>query len=183
MGNASKKRSASRASKPQGHSQTAKDSLERRTEIGVFMLVAYKMLRADNPKGGKHESVHTVWTGFNEAFREFFPDEDAIACQKEFAKNGLIVTSPFRGGALLRPTLDLLHEPTKEEIAIAARVSKFIPGFKVAHAARQEAYRARRDAGSAPAKSNAKRSVKERKAHELMASGDIDAAIEKLGYR
>ena len=184
MANTKKKAVASRSKKHSSfHSTTDKDSAERRTEIAIFTLVGYSMLRSDDPKkkGAKHSRLHTVWTGFNTVFREFFPDEDPIQCQKQMVDDGLIVTTPFRGGALLQPTIDLLREPTEEERAIAKRVRAFIPEALARYQAAQAAYKAGKN--GAEAKDKPKGSRKELKAATLMKDGDVEKALEVLGYK
>jgi hypothetical protein len=184
MTNQRKKSVAPRTKKSKvGHSRTVKNSDERRIEIGIFTLVAYKELRGEHPETGeKYRGLHTVWSGFNEAFRRFFPDENPVEWQNALKATGLITLSRFTGGALLQPTLDLLSEPGPGELEMAARVNAFLPGFLVEHKEKRDAYLAARSGKAAPGKKVGKLSTAERKAHKLAAAGNIDAAIEALGY-
>lgn len=60
-----------------------------------FVLQAIEKLRTKNYKG-----IHVVYSGFNEAFREYF-NEDPIQCVSYLEKQGLVVTHPVKGGVML----------------------------------------------------------------------------------
>ena len=63
-----------------------------------FVLLAIKKLK--NPK---YKGLHTVFTGFNQAFREYFEGEDPVAALRSLAEQGKIVVRPAKGGALIYP--------------------------------------------------------------------------------
>src|SRR3989344_484613 len=66
-----------------------------------FILQAIEKLRTKNYKG-----IHVVYSGFNEAFREYF-NEDPIQCVSELEKQGLVVTHPVKGGVMLYNANDI----------------------------------------------------------------------------
>lgn len=145
---------------------TKRSDLERRTELAVFALVAFGKFQERAPE---YPRVHTVFSGFNEAFREFFSDEDPVRCMKQLASEGLIEFRLARGGAVYRPSIDLLREPTDEERAIAFRVGKFLTGFLAAHTAAKNG--------------NQKRKPVEEEAEKLFAAGKSVEALRLLGYK
>lgn len=62
----------------------------------AFITRAIERLRLPDQKG-----IHTVFSGFNEAFREYFPGEDPVAWTKKLAGEGKLVVRPVKGGAML----------------------------------------------------------------------------------
>lgn len=60
-----------------------------------FVLRAIRKLRKPPYKG-----IHTVYSGFNAAFREYF-NEDPVPATKHLAQSGSIVVRPAKGGATL----------------------------------------------------------------------------------
>lgn len=58
-----------------------------------FVKKAIKNLRKPPYKG-----IHTVYSGFNKAFRDYF-DEDPVEATKELSSKGIIVTRFAKGGA------------------------------------------------------------------------------------
>lgn len=63
-----------------------------------FILDAIVKLRTP---AGKSKGIHSVFSGFNEAFRAYFPGEDPVAWTQKLAAEGKIVTRLVRGGAML----------------------------------------------------------------------------------
>ncbi len=63
-----------------------------------FVLEAIVKLRAPNARS---RGIHSVYSGFNEAFRAYFPGEDPVAWTQKLAAEGKIVTRLVRGGAML----------------------------------------------------------------------------------
>jgi hypothetical protein len=62
-----------------------------------FVLRAIERLR----KGG-YRGIHTVYSGFNDAFRlQFGKDSDPVGVTTRMAKDGKVVTRPVRGGVML----------------------------------------------------------------------------------
>lgn len=64
----------------------------------AFILEAIVKLRATDAKS---KGIHSVFSGFNEAFRSYFPGEDPVAWTKKLADEGKLVTRLVRGGAML----------------------------------------------------------------------------------
>jgi hypothetical protein len=61
-----------------------------------FTLKAIQTLRKP-----PHKGIHSVFSGFNAAFREYFPDLDPVQTVIELAEKEIIVSRRTRGGALL----------------------------------------------------------------------------------
>lgn len=59
-----------------------------------FVMRAIKNLR------GKYRGIHTVFSGFNEAFRKYFA-EDPRPVTQELAAKGIIEIRPVKGGVML----------------------------------------------------------------------------------
>lgn len=59
-----------------------------------FVVRAIKKLR------GKYRGIHCVFSGFNEAFRQYF-GEDPRGTTQELAAKGIIVIRPVKGGVML----------------------------------------------------------------------------------
>lgn len=80
-----------------------------------FIVRAIKKLR------GKYRGIHTVFSGFNEAFRQYF-GEDPRPVTQEMAAKGIIEIRPVKGGVMLylkgeapRAGADVLEKILKEE--------------------------------------------------------------------
>lgn len=73
---------------------TEKDQGERLTQA-EFVKKAIVSLRKDPYKG-----IHSVYSGFNEAFRSYFND-DPIKWTNQLAAEGVIETRPVRRGIML----------------------------------------------------------------------------------
>lgn len=61
-----------------------------------FVLKAIERLRVPPYKG-----IHAVFSGFNDAFREYFPLLDPVDVTNQLANEGKIVIRPARGGVIL----------------------------------------------------------------------------------
>lgn len=61
-----------------------------------FIKKAIVTLRKDGYKG-----IHTVYSGFNEAFKDYFEGANPIDATNALAKEGKIVIRPVRGGVML----------------------------------------------------------------------------------
>lgn len=48
-----------------------------------------------------YKGIHCVFSGFNEAFREYFPLLDPVDVTNQLAKEGKIVIRPARKGVIL----------------------------------------------------------------------------------
>lgn len=61
-----------------------------------FVLKAIERLRVPPYKG-----IHSVYSGFNGAFREYFPLLDPVDFTNQMCKEGKIVLRPVKGGVIL----------------------------------------------------------------------------------
>ena len=75
-----------------------------------FVVQAVKKLRKDPYRG-----IHTVYSGFNEAFRKYF-GTNPIEATSKLAAEGKIEIRPFKGGAMLFLPGEAPQRPTLEEV-------------------------------------------------------------------
>ena len=61
-----------------------------------FIKKAIVSLRKDNYKG-----IHTVYSGFNNAFKKYYDGENPIDVTNKLAGEGKIVIRPVKGGVML----------------------------------------------------------------------------------
>ena len=61
-----------------------------------FVKQAILKLRAGNYRG-----IHTVYSGFNIAFKKYFDGEDPVKITNKLAEEGKIVIRPTKGGVVL----------------------------------------------------------------------------------
>jgi hypothetical protein len=61
-----------------------------------FVLLAIKKLRT-----GEFKGIHSVYSGFNEAFKIYFNGADPVQATSKLAREGKIVIRPVRGGVIL----------------------------------------------------------------------------------
>jgi len=72
-----------------------------------FVLKAIKSLR----EGTRGKGIHTVWSGFNKAFRDYFGDKaDPIAITTQMRKDGQIAVLLAKGGVKLYIRTDLTEK-------------------------------------------------------------------------
>ena len=83
---------------------------ERKLTEEEFVLQAIKKLRKDPYRG-----IHSVFSGFNEAFRKYFQTNPVEATSK-LAAEGKIETRPFKGGVMLFLPGEAPKRPSAEEI-------------------------------------------------------------------
>ena len=50
---------------------------------------------------GDYRGIHSVYSGFNEAFKKYFDGEDPVKATNQLAKEGKIVIRPAKGGVVL----------------------------------------------------------------------------------
>ena len=67
---------------------------ERLTHL-EFVIRAIEKLRTEKSRG-----IHSVYSGFNQAFRDYF-EEDPVPVTTALVKEGKLVTRPVRGGVML----------------------------------------------------------------------------------
>jgi hypothetical protein len=75
-----------------------------------FVIQAIKKLRKDPFRG-----IHSVYSGFNEAFRKYF-GSNPIETINRLAAEGKVETRPFKGGAMLFLPGEAPKRPTAEEV-------------------------------------------------------------------
>lgn len=61
-----------------------------------FVKRAIVSLRKEGYKG-----IHTVYSGFNEAFKKYFEGENPIEATNKLSQEGKIVIRPVKGGVML----------------------------------------------------------------------------------
>ncbi|MBI3015696.1 MAG: hypothetical protein HYY65_11715 [Candidatus Tectomicrobia bacterium] len=61
-----------------------------------FVRRAIVSLRKEGYKG-----IHTVFSGFNDAFKRYFAGENPVEVTKRLADEGKIVLRPVRGGVMI----------------------------------------------------------------------------------
>jgi len=64
--------------------------------VEEFILKAIESLRSGNFKG-----IHSVYSGFNDAFKDYFPGLNPIQETTRLANEGRIVIRPAKGGVML----------------------------------------------------------------------------------
>lgn len=72
-----------------------------------FIKTAIVKLRKDGYKG-----IHTVYSGFNEAFKKYYPGEDPVKATNALAKEDKITIRPVKGGVMLYLKEDSPSGPT-----------------------------------------------------------------------
>jgi len=60
-----------------------------------FFKLSIKKLRTSKSKG-----IHSVYSGFNDAFREYY-EEDPVEVTRELARQGKIEIQPRKGGVMM----------------------------------------------------------------------------------
>lgn len=70
--------------------------MEERLSHEEFVKKAIVSLRKEGYKG-----IHTVYSGFNEAFKKYFEGENPIDVTNSLAKEGKVVIRPVKGGVML----------------------------------------------------------------------------------
>ncbi len=69
---------------------------EEKLSYEEFIKRAIVSLRKDGYKG-----IHTVYSGFNEAFKKYYDNQDPIEVTNKLAKEGKIIIQPVKGGVML----------------------------------------------------------------------------------
>jgi len=78
-----------------------------------FIKKAIVSLRKEGYKG-----IHTVYSGFNEAFKKYYENEDPIKITNQLASEGKIVIRPVKGGVMLYLPEDAPAAKTRGEDAL-----------------------------------------------------------------
>ncbi len=69
---------------------------EKKLPYEEFIKRAILSLRKEPYKG-----IHTVYSGFNEAFKQYYEGADPIEVTNRLAREGKVVIRPVRGGVML----------------------------------------------------------------------------------
>jgi hypothetical protein len=83
---------------------------EKKLTEEEFILEAIKKLRKEPYKG-----IHSVYSGFNEAFRKYF-GTNPVDVTSRLAAEGKIEVRPFKGGAMLFLAGEAPKRPSTEEV-------------------------------------------------------------------
>jgi hypothetical protein len=78
-----------------------------------FIRKAIVSLRKEGYKG-----IHTVYSGFNEAFKKYFDNENPIDVTNKLASEGKLVIRPVKGGVMLYLPEDAPAAKTRGEDAL-----------------------------------------------------------------
>ena len=70
--------------------------MEHRLNHEEFVKKAIVTLRKEGYKG-----IHTVYSGFNDAFKKYFDGENPIEATNRLAQEGKIVMRPVKGGVMI----------------------------------------------------------------------------------
>jgi hypothetical protein len=76
----------------------------------AFVVQAIKKLRKEPFRG-----IHSVYSGFNEAFRKYF-NTNPVEATSRLAAEGKIETRPFKGGAMIFLVGEAPKRPSTEEV-------------------------------------------------------------------
>lgn len=69
---------------------------KKRLSPEEFTLLAIKRL-----SGPPHKAIHSVYSGFNTAFRTYFPGLDPVKEVNALAEKGIVSIRPVKGGVLI----------------------------------------------------------------------------------
>ncbi len=103
--------------------------IRRNPEIDLFVVLAYETLRAPKPDGSRYDKLHTVWNGFNKAFRQIFPGVDPVKYCQLLADEGCVQTSPAKGGAFLKPSPRFILEAQAGQEELGVRLLRYLEGI------------------------------------------------------
>ncbi len=70
--------------------------MNRKLTHEEFVNLAIQKLRS-----GTYKGVHTVFSGFNEAFKLYFPGDNPIEATNKMAEEGKIAVRPTKAGVIL----------------------------------------------------------------------------------
>jgi hypothetical protein len=70
--------------------------MEERLSREEFVKKAIISLRKEGYKG-----IHSVYSGFNEAFKKYFNGDNPVETTNELAREGKIIIRPVKGGVML----------------------------------------------------------------------------------
>jgi hypothetical protein len=94
---------------------------EKRLTEEEFVVQAIKKLRKEPFRG-----IHSVYSGFNEAFRKYF-GTNPVEATIRLAGEGKVETRPFKGGVMLFLPGEAPKRPTVDEIKIVTGDNQNLP--------------------------------------------------------
>jgi hypothetical protein len=71
-------------------------SMPKKISTEEFVRLAIVKLRNEPYKG-----IHSVYSGFNEAFKSYYSGQDPVQATNQLAEDGKIVIRPMKGGVVL----------------------------------------------------------------------------------
>jgi hypothetical protein len=71
-----------------------------------------------NLRNEKYKGIHAVYSGFNEAFKKYFPEDDPVKVTNQLASEGKITIRAVKGGVILYLPEDAPPFRTKGEDAL-----------------------------------------------------------------
>jgi hypothetical protein len=160
------------------------DTVTRTAKMEIFALLGYQMLSTPDSEGKPYRWRHVVFSGYNEAFRKFFPTEDVRQSFDELRNAGMVVTTLAKGGITFVPEPKLLRKLSSEEKAFAQTVREHLEAFSAERAAKKAASAARKAAASEAVLATPEpvRTADEVKAATLFGEGKTAEAMKLLGY-
>lgn len=153
----------------------------RNPETDIFVILSYNTLRT-NEEGKSYDWLHAVWSGFNSAFRQLYPDIDPVQYMQVLGEQQAVDIHPFKGGARFRLRAEMLRALKPEEKEVAQRLRTFLTDFKTRHDAERIARTKQNGSAVQPKTCAAKMTRAEKMAQSLWQKGDTAAALKKLGY-
>ncbi|MDE2188631.1 MAG: hypothetical protein KGJ35_02805 [Patescibacteria group bacterium] len=98
--------------------QQQQTNTDSKLTVEQFVLKAIDALAAKDKKTGEtRKTIHTVYSGFNDAFREYFPGTDPIQEVKKLVEEGKICFRFCRGGAIIgRPGVITMGNSSSETL-------------------------------------------------------------------
>jgi hypothetical protein len=85
--------------------------MEEKLSHEEFVKRAIVSLRKEGFKG-----IHSVYSGFNEAFKKYFSDENPVDATNKLAAEGKIVIRPVKGGVMLYMPEDAPGSGSAEQV-------------------------------------------------------------------
>jgi hypothetical protein len=85
--------------------------MEEKLSHEEFVKRAIVSLRKEGFKG-----IHSVYSGFNEAFKKYFKDENPVDATNKLAAEGKIVIRPVKGGVMLYMPEDAPGSGSAEQV-------------------------------------------------------------------
>ena len=101
-------------------------TIERDAEVDLFIVLAYEAFRVKKAGSAKYEHIHTVWSGFNTAFKRLFEGFDVVAYTNMLEKEGFLTISPAKGGVFLKPLPHFVEKAQEGQEELGLRMLSFL---------------------------------------------------------